>query len=117
MLVFSVYVECADQEALLSAIQHILKTATLARRRFPAIELIIAGDFNRHDTLWGGASVRDERRDDADPILDMMESLSLTSLLPIRTTTRRQRNEESTIDLMLATAKLADVRICCCIHN
>ena len=117
VLIFSVYIECADQEALLSAIQHISETATLARRRFPSIELIIAGDFNRHDTLWGGVSVREERRGEADPILDMMESLSLISLLPIGTITRRQRNEESTIDLMLATAKLADVKLCCCIHN
>ena len=61
--------------------------------------------------------MRDERRGEADPILDMMESLSLTSLLPTGTITRRQRNEELTINLMLAIAKLADVRICCCIHN
>ena len=40
VLVFSVYIECADQEALLSAIQHISETITLARRRFPSIELI-----------------------------------------------------------------------------
>ena len=43
--------------------------------RFPQIELIIAGDFNRHDTLWGGTVVRDERRGEAEPILEVMENL------------------------------------------
>ena len=33
VLVFSVYVECADQEALLSDIQHILETVALAEVR------------------------------------------------------------------------------------
>ena len=48
----------------------------------------MAGDFNRYNTLWGGASIRDKRRDKADSILDIIESLSLISLLSIETITR-----------------------------
>ena len=58
VLISSVYIQCADQEALQSAIQHISEAVALAKLRFPQLELIIAGDFNRHDTLWGGAAVR-----------------------------------------------------------
>ena len=94
-----------------------METVTFARRRFPSIKLIIAGDFNRHDILWGGTIVRDERRGEADPILNMMESLSLISLLPTGTIIRQQRNEELIINLILVTAKLADARLCCRIHE
>ena len=89
----------------------------LAKRRFLLIKLIIASDFNRHDTLWGGIAVRDERRGKADPILNMIKSLSLISLLPTGIITRRHRDKELIINLMLTTAKLADARLCCCIYN
>ena len=117
MLVFSVYVKCVNQEALLLAIQHISEIVILAKRRFPLIKLSIAGDFNRHDTLWCRIAVRDERRGEADPILNMIKSLSLISLLPTGIIMRRQRDEELIINLMLTTAKLADARLCCCIYN
>ena len=52
--------------------------------------------------------MRDKRKGEADPILDIMESLSLISFLPTRIITIRQRNKELTINLMLVTAKLAD---------
>ena len=90
VLIFSIYIQYADQGALRSAIQHISEAVVLAKVRFPQLELIIAGDFNRHDTLWGGTAVRDERKGEAEPILDMMENLSLISLLPSGTITRRQ---------------------------
>ena len=61
--------------------------------------------------------MRDERRGEAGPILDMMVDLSLISLLPTGTITRRQRNEESTIDLIFITARLADARSCCHVHS
>ena len=47
----------------------------------------------------------------------MMENLSLISLLPSGTITRRQRDEELTINLILLTAKLAEATICCHIHD
>ena len=100
-----------------SAIQYISEAVALAKVRFPQLELIIVGDFNRHDTLWGGTAVRDERRDEAEPILDMMENLFLISLLPSGTITRRQGDEELTIDLMFSTAKLVEATICCHIYD
>ena len=61
--------------------------------------------------------MRDKRRGEAKPILDMIENLFLISLLPSGTVARRQRDEELTINLMLSTAKLAEAMICCHIHN
>ena len=61
--------------------------------------------------------MRDERRGEAKPILDMMEKLSLISLLPSGIITRRQRDEELIINLILLTAKLAEATICCHIHD
>ena len=77
----------------------------------------MAGDFNRHNTLWGGTAVRDKRRGEAKPILDIMETFLLISLLPSGTVTRRQGDKELTINLILFTAKLAEATICCHIHN
>ena len=45
------------------------------------LEIIIAGDFNRHNTLWGGNTVSDERQGEAEPIIMMMSEQGLTSLL------------------------------------
>ena len=61
--------------------------------------------------------MRDKRKGEADPILDIIESLSIISLLPTGTITRRQRKKELIINLMLIIAKLADARLCCHIYD
>ena len=71
----------------------------------------MAGDFNKSNTSWGGVSVRNKRRDKADPILDIIESLSLINLLPIGIIMRQQRDEELIIIIMLAITKLIDIRL------
>jgi hypothetical protein len=78
-------------------------------------ELIIAGDFNRHDQLWGsdevGASARQGEA------TELMMDLNLQSLLPRGTKTYELSNAESTIDLLLSTPVLTEDRICCRIQD
>jgi hypothetical protein len=58
------------------------------------VEMVIAGDFNRHDQLWGGDEVSMERQGEADPIIDMMNELALSSLLRRGTKTWHGGREE-----------------------
>ena len=54
----------------------------------PGRELIITGDFNRHEQLWGGDEVgASPRQGEAQGILDMMDDLDLHLLLPRGMTT------------------------------
>lgn len=75
----------------------------------PRTEFFIAGDFNRHNPLWGGSSVRSGlRQEESTPIIDFMAELSLESLLPTGTVTYEgSQGQTSTIDLTLATPQLA----------
>jgi hypothetical protein len=70
---------------------------------------VIAGDFNRHNPLWGGDSISSTaRQEKSEPIVEFMAELSLESLLPVGVTTFvSDRGRMSTIDLMLATPRLA----------
>ena len=61
--------------------------------------------------------MRDKRRGEADLFLNIIKLLSLISLLPTGIITRRQRDKELIINLMLTTAKLADARLCYYIYN
>jgi hypothetical protein len=45
------------------------------------VEVVIAGDFNRHDQLWGGDNVSLVRQGEADLIIDLMNEFALSSLL------------------------------------
>jgi hypothetical protein len=44
-------------------------------------DVILAGDFNRHDQLWGGDDVSPRRQGEADPIINFMSDHSLNSVL------------------------------------
>ena len=79
-------------------------------------DFILAGDFNRHDQLWGGEDVLPERQGEADPIVDLMSDHSLHSLLPRATRTWQNRRHESTIDLVLVSDELASAMIRCGVH-
>ena len=60
------------------------------KQRVGILEVIIARDFNRHNTLWGGNTVSDERQGEAEPIIIMMSEQGLTSLLKRGVITRDQ---------------------------
>jgi hypothetical protein len=36
------------------------------------VNIVLAGDFNRHDQLWGGDNISLQRQGEADPIIDLM---------------------------------------------
>lgn len=76
------------------------------------MELFVAGDFNRHDSLWGGDRVvREARQGSSSQILDFMKDNDLQLLTPRGMVTWEQRGQSSTIDLALATKRLFDDRI------
>ncbi|KAK6222522.1 hypothetical protein QIS74_04224 [Colletotrichum tabaci] len=98
--------EGQDEEALLEVCQkldNLLRDGRGAEGR--AMQVVIVGDFNRHDHLWGGDNVTPARQGEADPIIDLMSEHSLQSTLPRGTITweaRHQRQTDSTIDLEAA---------------
>lgn len=117
VLVVSVYVEGDNPEALMSTVRELNSLIQRFRngtgRR---TDVVIAGDFNRHDLLWGGDQVSARRQGEAEPIVDLMNEHGLRSLLPRGTKTWQGPDKESTIDLMLATSELADEMVTCAVH-
>ncbi|RFN45006.1 reverse transcriptase [Fusarium flagelliforme] len=88
---------------------------TAAIVRFP--ERDVLGDFNRHDTLWGGDEVTRRRQGEAGPTIELTGEHGLHSLLPRGTKTwEGPRGKTSTINLVLASTELADEMTSCGIH-
>jgi len=121
LFIASVYIprtERAEHRVELQSRLRLLQDAiasTQPRRGDRELELIIAGDFNRHDQLWGGEAVRDARRQgEAEPIIDFAYQLNLESLLPRGTITFP--GGHSTIDLIMATERMRDKLARCDIH-
>lgn len=77
------------------------------------LDVLLLGDFNRHDQLWGGDEVSLARQGEADPIIDLMTHCSLRSLLQRGTKTWERGESAITIDLVLASEDLANVMIRC----
>jgi hypothetical protein len=81
------------------------------------IGILIVGDFNRHDQLWGGNRVATRRRQgEAEPIVLLMADWGLTSLLPRGIFTREEGPHRSTIDLVLASTELSGRVTRCRVH-
>jgi hypothetical protein len=117
VLVVSVYVAGKGEDALRMAIRQLhtiiesFRSSTGKRT-----DIVLVGDFNRHDQLWGGDEVTGRRQGEAGPIIDLMDEHGLLSLLPRGTKTWEGPGGESTIDLTLASAELADEVVHCGIH-
>jgi hypothetical protein len=111
MLLASVCVE-GGITAALSGTMRLLDDAisTAQRRGGPCLDVVVAGDFNRHDQLWGGDRVLPTRQGEADPIIDFMNRWKLESLLPRGIKTWQNAMHATTIDLMLASQELAGDR-------
>lgn len=78
----SVYVEGGNALALDDVCNHLLNAVTKVRRDTGVVvEILIVGDFNRHDQLWGGGDVSLGRQGEADSIIDLMNEFALSSLL------------------------------------
>jgi hypothetical protein len=113
IFVASVYVEGGDAQALHDTCNSLRKAITNVRRDTGTmVEIVVVGDFNRHDQLWGGDDVSLERQGEADPIIDLMNEFALSSLLKRGTKTWQGGGQggdyESTIDLVLASENLTD---------
>jgi hypothetical protein len=117
VLVVSVYVEWNNEEALISTtgLLHGL-VVDIRGRDGIRTDVIIMGDFNRHDQLWGGDHISSVRQGEADALVDYMTEHSLRSLLPRGTKTWHSGAIETTIDLTLASTELAEEMVKCGIH-
>ena len=118
----SVYIEGGDALALEGACDRLRKTITKVRRDAGTmVKIMIVGDFNRHDQLWGGEDVSLTRQGEADPIIDLMNGFSLSSLLKRGTKTwhggGQTKDCESTIDFVLASENLTQSMVKCAIHG
>ncbi|OAA57836.1 Endonuclease/exonuclease/phosphatase [Akanthomyces lecanii RCEF 1005] len=114
VLVVSVYVQGVDKQALTDAC--VLLRATIMKTRRDEgqiVDVVLVGDFNRHDHLWGGEDVSLVRQGEADEIVDLMSDYSLNSLLPRGTKTWQGGEYESTVDLVLASEGLAQNLVSC----
>ncbi|OAQ59084.1 retrovirus polyprotein [Purpureocillium lilacinum] len=117
VLVVSIYVEWNNEQALASAMTLLDGLIRQFRDRTGRrTDVVLAGDFNRHDFLWGGNEVSARRQGEGEPIIDLMSEHGLCSLLPRGTKTWQGPESESTIDLVLATSELADEMVACAIH-
>ena len=117
VLVVSVYVEGQNEEALVDTVSKLDQLTRETRNRVGTrVDVLLAGDFNRHDQLWGGDEVSADRQGEADPIIELMSEHGLCSLLPRGTRTWRNGGRESTIDLVLASEGLATSVVRCGIH-
>ncbi|KAF5973804.1 reverse transcriptase, partial [Fusarium bulbicola] len=114
----SAYVPGVDAEALQDICSKLGRAITEVRRRSGrVVDVVIAGDFNRHDQMWGGDDVAAARQGEADPIIDLMNDFMLRSLLRRGTKTWQGGDYETTIDLILASEELANSNIKCGIHG
>ncbi|KAL9561263.1 hypothetical protein ACKAV7_014618 [Fusarium commune] len=106
VLVVSVYVEGRNEQALEAAMGQ-LHTAIAEFRNGSGrrTDVILIGDFNRHDTLWGGDEVTGRRQGEAGPIIELMGEHGLHSLLPRGTKTWEGPGVLDAIDNLVPRAK------------
>ncbi|KAK7583226.1 hypothetical protein V3481_012568 [Fusarium oxysporum f. sp. vasinfectum] len=114
----SIYVPGGDAQALQDTCGKLGRAIMEVRRRSGrTVDVVITGDFNRHDQMWGGDDISVARQGEADPIIDLMNDFMLRSLLRRGTKTWQGRNYKTTIDLVLASEELADATIKCAVHG
>ncbi|KAM5526660.1 zinc knuckle [Fusarium oxysporum f. sp. phaseoli] len=102
VLVVSVYVPGRDDEALQGTCNLLHQVISGARRQAGGlVDVVIVGDFNRHDQSWGGDEISLTRQGEADQIISLMTEFDLTSLLPRGTKTWSGGEFETTVDLCM----------------
>ncbi|GIZ38771.1 hypothetical protein CKM354_000217300 [Cercospora kikuchii] len=119
VFIASVYVVPANPQALAETIQLLRQSVDTARRRVTRerMDILLTGDFNQHDQLWGGDDISPARQGEADGLVDFMNDSALRSLLPRGTKTWQNGKHESTIDLVLASEELAAALVRCRIYG
>ncbi len=118
VLIVSIYIPCNDEQTLITATHLMEKLIKDARRKVPKeLQVLLLGDFNRHDQLWGGDEVASARQGEADPVIELMSAQAMHSLLPRGTKTWQRGEMETTIDLTLATSGLAAAMTRCEVYE
>lgn len=82
----------------------------------PGVENLIIGDFNKHHALWSGEENPDRNEQSkTDTMFDMMATYGLEVMTTPGTKTRfdSAHNSWSTLDLVLATEKIAGAIVTC----
>jgi hypothetical protein len=88
ILIISVYIPQSNLVALQQMLLLLEQVITSVHCQISTrLDILIAGDFNRHDQLWGGEDVLMQRQGEANPIIDFIGDFSLYSLLPRRVKT------------------------------
>lgn len=77
------------------------------------VNVVIVGDFNRHNQLWGRDNISWLRQGKANNIINLMNKIALSSLLPRGTKPWHGGEFKSTIDLVLTLEGLATNMIKC----
>ena len=125
ILVVSVYIPCStsslqDEPQLVLRLDHIRKIYKEMQSTTPELELMVSGDFNRWDTLWGGNHLAlHPRQGEGRAVIEFLSKLDLQLLLPRGTITYsdNSRGGSSTIDLIMTTSRLYSERLVCCTHE
>lgn len=82
------------------------------------LPIIVGGDFNRHDPVWGAVNVpRSQYAGEGEPILQWMCQHDTSPALPCGTVTLPRGRSGTTIDLMLVSNSLESQIIQCIIHD
>ena len=124
LFIASIYILCssnrpeAGEKVLRSRLNLVKKTFMKKKETCPQLEVILAGDFNRWDKLWGGNPVASHsKQEEGSLIIDLIADLDLRLLLPQGTITywgrRAQSSHSSTLDLIFTTEKHATKVLIC----
>jgi exonuclease III len=86
VLLITVYIQAKENQEDIELQEKIGMIQTIVqkirRQHSSRVELIITGDFNRHDQLWGGSEVaQTSRQGEDEAIIEMMAELDLQLLL------------------------------------
>jgi len=84
------------------------------KNKWPDMEVVVAGDFNRHDILWGGPSIRETyRQGEAEPFISFIDQFDLQSWLMPDEITWESSRHKSIVDLSRASEGLSNNLIRC----
>jgi ribonuclease HI len=120
ILVASIYIPSntrnkeEDEYQLACRMQELQRIIDREKSVNPRLEILIAGDFNRHDSLWGGPSVAlEQRQGEGAKVIDFLEQNNLQLLAPRGVATWERGEWKSTIDLIMASERLSEDTIKC----
>ncbi len=111
-----VYIPCSQTSNKDRASRQLFRHLDLIRSalneeksRIPDVELIVTGDFNRWDSLWGGNQIINHpRQGESEQLIQFMADFNLQSVVPQGTITYPARGVGSTIDLIFVSKELVD---------